>query len=106
MSKDSPPSAPRSGGPVSNQTRGPDAQRKKPEEGGEWGEKEEKERGQEGQGGEGTGMWRLEGKERGRPLSQVICVEIKNRPWPVGFPQPSWRALMGKIGQKNAADPW
>lgn len=57
-------------------------------------------------GGEGTGMWRLERKERGRPLSQVICVEIKNRPWPVGFPQPSWRALMGKIGQKNAADPW
>lgn len=60
MSKDSPPSAPRSGGPVSNQTRGPDAQRKKPEEGGEWGEKEEKERDQEGEGvrGEGCGGWR------------------------------------------------
>lgn len=78
--------------------------------GGKLGEKEKKHRGKGGRKGGGKGERREGGRRRRqrgreRPFSQLICVEIKNRTHTPGFLQPSGRELMGKIVQKNAADP-
>lgn len=85
--------------------QGPGTKGKETEKGGKLGEKEEMHGRRKGKK-EG---WREKGerreRERERPFSQLICVEIKNRTCTSGFLQPSGIELMGKIVQKNAADP-